>query len=147
LSGAEVKVPFWERKLSEYVGSLESEPFAWGQLDCAIFAHQCLIVQFGSSKIPDFRGKYKTIKGAMSALKKQSGFSNLEDAVSSYLDEINPKLAQRGDIVSLKINNPPIEGIGCSLGVCMGARYAVLTTQGVAYIESAQVDRAWRAAR
>ena len=147
MSGAEVKVPFWERKLLQYVGSLESEPFAWGQLDCAIFAHQCLVVQFGDSKIPDFRGKYKTAKGAMSALKKQFGCSSLEEAVSIYLEEINPKLARRGDIVSVKINNASIEGIGCSLGVCLGARYAVLTIQGVAYIESDKIDRAWRAAR
>lgn len=147
MSGVVAKVPHWERKLLEYVGSLESEPFAWGKFDCAIFAHRCLVVQFGTSHIPDFEGQYKTLKGAVSALKKKSGASTLEEAVSKYLDEIPPKLAQRGDIVSIKPEHISIEGIGTSLGVCMGARCAVLTNKGVAYIESSHIERAWRAAR
>lgn len=146
LSGVVPKIPYWERKLSEYVGSLQAEPFEWGKLDCAIFAYRCLVVQFGSSRIPPFEGRYKTAKGAAATLKKQFGVSDLEAAVSKYLDEIPAKLAQRGDIVSIKPEHRSIGGIGASLGVCMGARCAVLTVDGVAYIEASHIERAWRAA-
>lgn len=146
MSGAGNKSPYWERKLAEYVGSLEAEPFVWGKLDCAIFAYRCLVVQFGSSRIPPFAGRYKTAKGAAATLKKQFGVSDLASAVSQYLDEISPKLMQRGDIVSIDPAYHAAGGIGASLGVCMGARCAVITLGGVAYIKASHVERAWRAA-
>lgn len=147
MSGVETKVPYWERKLSEYVGSVESEPFVWGQFDCGIFVHECLTVQFGEIRIPYSKGEYKTAKGASSIMKRKFGVSTLEEAISKYLDEIPIKLAQRGDIVSIRSEYRSLEGIGASLGVCMGARYAVLTNKGVAYIDSSHIERAWRAAR
>jgi hypothetical protein len=137
------KVAHWERHLAEYVESQRNTPFRWGEFDCAIFAREALAVQYGEIVVPHFAGRYKTAKGAARFLRSFFDADSLQTALSRYMIEIDPRLAQRGDIVSIR-DDSPIEGVGEALGVCMGSRLAVTTLAGVAYIDRSSVDRAWR---
>ncbi len=142
-SGDVPKIAHWERHLVEYVEAKRNTPFRWGAFDCAIFAHEALAVQYGEIAIPHFAGRYKTAKGAARYLRSFFEVETLQDALSKYMIEVQPKFAQRGDIVSIRADSA-IEGVGEALGVCLGANVAVTTLVGVAYMDRSSIGRAWR---
>ena len=142
-SGVVPKIAHWERHLADYIESRRDTPFRWGEFDCAVFAHESLAVQYGAIDIPYFAGRYKTAKGAARFLRSFFEADSLQTALSRYMIEVAPKLAQRGDIVSIR-EDSPIEGVGEALGVCLGSKVAVTTLAGVAYIERSKIARAWR---
>lgn len=102
----------WEQRLYE---SLENQgPFVWGQSDCCLFAADAVKAMTGTDPAKEFRGRYKSEKGATRILAKLGG---LRKAIGSVMgEEINPLLAQRGDIVLLNNAGRGIAGVINSRG-------------------------------
>lgn len=100
----------WEADLSAYIASVRGQSFAWGELDCAMFAAGAVIAMTGVDPIEVYRGKYSSEMGAAKALKKY-GAGDLRSTLDSMFDPCPVGRLQRGDLV----------WNGEAVGVCMGA--------------------------
>ena len=129
----------WPERLAEVVKAARGRPFQWGRHDCATFAFDCVLAMTGVDRLADFRGRYRTAKGARRALKRIGGVATVEDlATALTIRPADAQTAQRGDVVL-------IDGdLGPTLGVCLGVRSAFVGPDGLAFAPTAVVRRAWR---
>lgn len=81
--------------LHAYVASHMRTPFAWDGHDCVTFCANGVRVQTGRDPLGEYRGCWKTARGATALLKRLGG---MEAAVSLKLASIAPAMAQRGDV-------------------------------------------------
>lgn len=126
----------WAAALQNQITQFNAKPFAWGTHDCFTFAADCVLAMTGDDKMAKRRGKYKTELGANKMLKRLGG---VEAAIASVLGEpIDPKLAQRGDVVYFNAI------MGDTAGICMGSVIASPTLTGVGFTPMAQAIKAWR---
>lgn len=100
----------WEADLSAYIASVRGRSFAWGSLDCAMFAAGAVIAMTGVDPIEVYRGKYTNEIGAAKALKKY-GAGDLRSTLDAMFDARPVGRLQRGDLV----------WNGEAVGVCMGS--------------------------
>lgn len=133
-----IRYPDWEDRLAAYLEGVSGKPFAWGKLDCALFAAGAILAQTGVDPAASFRGRYRSQASAFRAVKR-AGFDSVRAVLSSMTPEIPPAFARRGDIVA--------DGNG-SLGVCIGQdALFVGEEEGVAgfvRLPLAQWSTAWR---
>ena len=121
----------WERRLQEYLDGIG--PFEWGKTDCCMFSVGAVLAITGTDHGKGYR--YKTESGAGKVLLKHGG---VEAIATKHLGEPKPpKLAQRGDIVSVDVGN------GVALGVCIGAKIAAMQADGLIYLPMSQAIKAW----
>jgi len=129
----------WPERLFDVIKTAQSSKFEWGTNDCALFACDCANAVIGVDHAKSFRGKYKTRKGAMSALKKIEGVDSISKLADKYLgDRIELSIAQRGDVVLLTVES--IE----SLGVVAGSYAVFLSPDGIQTVPLAKCVCAWR---
>ena len=89
------------KKLYQFLEQTRDKPFEWGANDCCTLASGAVIAQGYKDPMKEFRGRYKTERGAKQALKRE-GFDSIADAVSSKLTEIPKAYALTGNPVLLK---------------------------------------------
>lgn len=125
----------WEGALSRLIEDARERPFAWGSHDCATWAADCVMAVTGRDLGQDWRGRYRTARGAARMLRR-AGFSAIADAASVRLGQPlpSPLLAQRGDVVT----------DGAAMGVCIGATAAFLSPDGLAFRPLAACAAGWR---
>lgn len=133
----------WRKRLERAIDEIRYAGFDWqAQHDCALgLAGRAVHAITGEDVIAPWRGKYKSRKGALLAMKRV-GFDNIADAVASILPEIpeGPCMAQIGDIVAFPSDGP----FGYSLGVVNGERVLVLREEGIGTMDLLQATRAFR---
>jgi hypothetical protein len=88
----------WEADLSAYLIGMADARFAYGQIDCALFAAGAVEAMTGEDPAARFRGKYKTMRGSLSALSKL-GSGTLEATLDAMFSEKPVPFAGRGDLV------------------------------------------------
>ena len=132
-----MRVDNWPEILNEHIKLADTEEFKWGQFDCCLFAADFVKEITGTDYAKPFRGKYKTVKGAYSALKKY-GRGKLVDTVSGILPTIPVPLAGRGDVVCTDL------GGNDALGICVGEYSIFLTPEGGGKIKTLDCKMAWR---
>jgi hypothetical protein len=106
----------WPKRLYEYLDSVKTEPFDWGNFDCALFVCNCIQSMTGVDPADLFRGRYRTKRGAYRALKR---FANggLKETIVKQLEDnyqcerILPAMAGRGDAVLFAMNGEDIFGV------------------------------------
>lgn len=126
----------WLTALQNQITLFNAQPFVWGSHDCFTFAADCVLAMTGDDKMAKHRGGYKSELGANRKLKRMGGVAA---AVSTELGEsIDPKLAQRGDVVFFTAV------MGDTLGICMGSVIASPAQTGVGYTPMSQAIQAWR---
>lgn len=81
-------------RLATYLG--ETRVFAWGSMDCVLFALGAVEAQGGSVALPC---SWTTERGAKRCLARMGG---LEAAADSVLTEVPTSLARRGDIALVR---------------------------------------------
>jgi hypothetical protein len=132
-----VRIDDWEQALADYLLAQREAVFAWGRMDCVLFAAGAVAAMTGADPAADLRGKYRSQAGA-GRLLKQLGFANLAVAVDSVLVPVAPAAAHRGDVVMLDGN----------LGLCTGRTALFLPEEGgepgLAVRATLQCERAWR---
>jgi len=133
------RVEDWPARLAAEIELASNRPFVWGSgHDCMGFAGACHRAMTGDSPIDKANGEYDSARGARKALKRY-GFENVEEAMASEFEEIEPKLAQRGDMALFET------GFGLGLGVCVGPLAALVSESGgVAYQPMSKALRAWK---
>lgn len=126
----------WEQALSDYLAGHREAVFAWGRMDCALFAAGAVKAMTGTDPLAG-AGRWKSQAGAARAIRR-AGFASLEQGVSSLLQPVEPVFAMRGDLVMA-------EG---ALGICAGAQAWFLAegdgAAGLAARPMAAWSHAWR---
>lgn len=107
-----MRIEGWESMLVDYIRSLQSVPFVWGENDCSLFVARWVDMVTGTSYASEWEGLYNTECGAY-ALMTERGYSTPMDITTENLTPSTVKMAKRGDIVAM-------EG-GC-LGICDGRK-------------------------
>ena len=101
--------------------------FAWGQLDCCLYAANVLKAITGIDYAKDLRNRYSTKFGATRVI-KESGAKDVIDIVSNQLNSVplrDVDNAKLGDLVAKK------EGKGYSIGVCDGTFGVFIGEEGL----------------
>ena len=126
----------WAIALQNQISQFNEKPFAWGTHDCFTFAADCVLAMTGEDKMAKRRGKYKTELGANKMLKRLGG---VEAAIASVLGEpLDPKLAQRGDVVCF------VTPLGDAAGICLGSKIAAPGFEKIKFSPMTQARKAWR---
>jgi hypothetical protein len=157
-------VPHWQELLHNYLLRRHNEAFAWGTMDCCLFAcdalHELTEVDIAS----DFRGKYASALSAARAMRKFVDYESAEStepteskdkptaihdlveavavkiAARHEIQEVPVLMAQRGDV--LLLDTPQ----GKSLGI-LGLRGTHVHTtgpDGIVDVPLEDCERAWR---
>ena len=74
--------------------------FAWP----SYFVNNCYFSLHNKVLVPEAVNRYTTEFGAMRALVEETG-GHYDKLIDRYLQKINPKLAQKGDVVMYATNN------------------------------------------
>ncbi|SIO36351.1 hypothetical protein SAMN05444722_1681 [Rhodovulum sp. ES.010] len=137
--GQRVRVPGWERALTEELRHWEGRAFAWGpQDDCLAMCRAAAVAVTGEDPFPHLPA-YATELGAARGLRRL-GFASVEAMVSDRLASIPPAQAMRGDWVMV----PGGGLVPGAFGVVAGARAAHLGPEGLVWRDVSGAERAWR---
>lgn len=124
----------WPKKLNEIIETARNKPFCWGENDCSLFVADCVDAITGSSHAKQYRGKYKTAKGAAGLLKKYGG---IEGLVDSKFDPMPRSFARRGDIALLNLEGSPI-------GIVDVNRIIAVGEKGLMFLPMNKTIKVWR---
>jgi len=121
-----IRIDSWRSALDAYVGQVRRAEFGFGSHDCALFVVGAISAMTGTDLGRQFRGRYKTKRGALGAMRRK-GAKDMADLAALFLPEVHPIQAQIGDVMAL----PTDDAFGFGLGICIGERVLILTTAGV----------------
>lgn len=131
------KIDDWKPRLRAYLAR-PHETFVYGSRDCGAWAGGAVEAMTGENPHSVVAGQYKTMRGALRALKRL-GHTDHVDLAASVLTEIDPMFASFGDIAV-------VDGLdGPALGVVTGPHIEVMTTQGRGIVPLTDARRAFRA--
>ena len=131
-----MRVPAWEDALANYIAIKRHEPFEYGVNDCCLFAAGAVIEVTGEDPMPEFRGKYDSLKGSLTVI-KEIGAGTLEATLDGKFPEVGIGHAQRGDLAFF-------DG---SVGVVMGGFAYFASDDGLEKIPRAMWDKCWSVGR
>jgi len=125
----------WPEILAAQIESMDGVPFEWGKTDCCMFAANVVEEMTGIDYAKEFRGKYKTMKGAIRALKRK-GLDEVMDGKFKRTD-----FPKRGDVVLInkEITEQPIP----ALGICIGMQIALMGDDGLEFLPIGMEAAAW----
>lgn len=127
----------WKPLLRAYLAAQAEAPFAYGSADCGAFAGGAVEAMTGENPHAKVAGKYKTMAGALRALKRLGHDDHVAYA-ASLLTEIEPLYAAFGDIAV--VDSPE----GPALGVVVGAHIEVRAPGGRGVVPLTDAVRAFR---
>lgn len=127
----------WPQILADFMVAAD-RPFEWGTWDCGLMAADCVQAMTGVDIAAEFRGRYKTAKGARRVMRGDMSTMMTRVAATYGMPEIMPTLARRGDMVM--VDTP----LGAALGICIGARVACTGPDGLVFVPLSSALRAWR---
>ena len=118
------RVPHWEQVLADAIARARTQPFVWGQHDCATWAFDLYRdLTNGPDHAALWRGRYRTAI-------EEGGRALLDDP----LDDV--RLAQRGDLI--------LGGEPEAFGIVIGAKAAFVAPEGLVRLPLATCRLAWR---
>ncbi|TPE47222.1 DUF6950 family protein [Amaricoccus solimangrovi] len=120
--------PDWRARLGCYVERVRRSPFAYGGLDCALFAAGAVAAMTGTDLAAEFRDSYTTLTGGVRALRRE-GYMDHVDMARAHFAEIPPSLAQVGDLAVVQVED------GLALGVVQGARIFLMSVDGLVTVD------------
>jgi len=120
--------------LAREIDSATNRPFVWGECDCCLFAAGVVKAMTGKDYASEFRGKYKSARGALGALKRY-GKGDLEKTMDSKLPRTSSP--GRGDVVMTIVNGMQ------ALGICVGRACAFKSPDGLSFIDTSDITAAW----
>ena len=130
----------WPERLAEVIAGAQDQPYVLGQWDCLRFCCSAIRAMTGADLWPRFAG-YKTKRQALVTIARIA--PSLGEAVSIVLERapLPPLQAGRGDVLLYQDTSGEDH-----LGLCWGAKVAVLGPQGLLHItlDNAGLRHAWR---
>lgn len=131
-----MRISCWEDALYDYMDMKRHEPFEYGVNDCCMFAAGAVEAITGEDPIPEFRGKYDSLKTSLQVI-KDIGAGTLEATMDGKFPEVEIGHAQRGDLAFF-------DG---SVGVVMGGFAYFVSDDGVERINRSLWDKCWGVGR
>lgn len=131
------RLEYWPQILADFIAAAD-RPFCWGTWDCGLLAADCVLAMTGVDIAAEFRGRYKTARGARKVMRGDMAQMMARVSQTYGMPAIPPLAAQRGDMVM--IDTP----LGDALGICVGSRVACAGPDGLVYVPIAQALLAWR---
>lgn len=131
-----MRISTWEEALSNYIAVKRHEPFEYGVNDCCLFAAGAVEAITGQDPMPEFRGKYDSLKTSLQVI-KDIGAGTLEATMDAKFSEIGIGHAQRGDLAFF-------DG---SVGVVMGGFAYFVSDDGLERIKRSLWDKCWSVGR
>lgn len=131
----------WEGRLARLLMKAHGERFAWGVHDCGTVAARVVQLLRGHDVSEYFDGHYEDQESYEAWAKLEGGLDKVTEAIAKRygIEEINPRLAQRGDIVF--VDRPG----GGALGVIgMNGMIQITGPKGASYLQPKRASRAWR---
>lgn len=124
----------WPGLLDGYVQQARILPFAWGTHDCVTFTTSWHRLMTGRDVFEPFRGKYASEDEAFEVMHTR-GVRTMDEAGDYLFGASRERLefTQRGDIVLAQ----------GALGLCLGARVAMLTVEGMGFLYFSKVEMSW----
>ncbi len=132
------RLPDWRARLDDYLDSIEGRPFAWGELDCALFAADAVQAITGVDLAADFRGKYSDQAGAEAAV-KSAGFEDYASLVASMLPAVEIGRHMIGDVAVVESAE-----FGPCLAIVGGMHVTCMTLRGKGSLPLARASRIFR---
>lgn len=129
----------WPQRLHAYVTHHIRLPFKWGEHDCCTFCSGAVAEVIGERPFAEMLGGYSTRLGAIRRVRKL-GYDNVLQILDERFERIDPRMAQRGDIVCLRDEEEVIP----VLAVCMGMHAAALSENGQTFVPMRDAEIAWR---
>ena len=128
----------WPERLAAAVAEARDRPFVWGRHDCVLFAADCVAAMTGVDLAAGVRGRYRTPGGAARHLARDWRVGSAEGLATRLLGPAGPaRHARRGDVVAVPTK------LGPALGVCLGARAAFVSREGLAFVPLAAATASW----
>jgi len=131
-----MRIPTWEDALANYIAIKRHEPFEYGVNDCCLFAAGAVLEITGEDPMPEFRGKYYSLKGSLKAI-KEIGAGTLEATLDGKFPEVEIGYAQRGDLAFF-------DG---SVGVVISGFAYFASDDGLEKVPRAMWDKCWSVGR
>ena len=131
------KLDDWKPRLRAFLAAQAEAPFAYGSADCGAFAGGAIEAMTGENPHAKVAGKYKTMAGAIRALRRL-GHDDHVAYTASLLTEIDPLYAAFGDIAV--VDSPD----GPALGVVTGPYIEVRAPGGRGVVPLTDAVRAFR---
>lgn len=129
------KLADWEDRLTHLITEVRKLKFAWGKLDCCMWASACVEAQTGADLGADLRGTYSDAAGAARLLRRLGGLRALGARVGPA---VPPLMARFGDIGLVRSNRKPV------LALCAGPVWLVITSQGLLNAPLEAAINCWR---
>jgi hypothetical protein len=139
----------WQELLHNYLLRRQNETFAWGSMDCCLFACDAVRELTETDLAVDFRGKYDSLLTAVKAMKRFTSSDEEKHlvelvaekiALQHEIEEVPLLMAQRGDVILL--DSPLGKGLGI-LGL-RGTHVHCAGPDGVVDVPLQECVRAWR---
>jgi hypothetical protein len=131
-----MRINAWEEALVNYIATKRHEPFEYGVNDCCLFAAGAVEAITTEDPMPEFRGKYDSIKGSLKAI-KDIGAGTLEATMDGKFPEVAIGHAQRGDLAFFDD----------SIGVVMGSFAYFVSDDGLERVNRSLWDKCWGVGR
>jgi hypothetical protein len=128
----------WPLRFEAFIAQRRTQPFAWGQNDCAVFAADCVQALTGVDVAPTGLRLHKTEKQALRALQRHGGLSSI--ATAALGQPVPAVQANVGDVVLAKAGKRDM------LGICNGATLFAPSTHGLATLGMSDATLCWRVA-
>ena len=126
------RVANWEQGFLDFIAEETAKPFSWEENNCLSLVVKNIKFLRGGFECPVVCS-WGSQKASRVALRKL-GFNSLSEALSRYLEEINPMTAQRGDVGV--ISNGAM--------VCVGGVFVGRNEEGRVLKNVGQIEKAFK---
>jgi hypothetical protein len=129
----------WKPDLLGAIDGAREEQFEYGVMDCATFVANCVHAMTGTDPMKDLRGQYHSAQEALAACAAM-GHAQPVDYLASLFKEIEPAMAQTGDIAMVTSDIPDWP----AMGVFSGPRIMVMRPDGLGSLPRTDALRAFK---
>jgi len=137
----------WESRLADFIQAASRRPFQYGSHDCCLMPCDGVLAITGVDPAKKLRGRYKTIRGARSALRRFAGGGLIEAVEKIAADlgapEVALSFARRGDICLVTDTELVETGFDAMLAICLGREIGIAQVDGLRLLPLSRAARAW----
>ncbi|MFM2042564.1 MAG: hypothetical protein RLY86_1140 [Pseudomonadota bacterium] len=136
--------PDWPERLDRVVGVARHSTFAWGRVDCCLFAADAVVAVTGMDPAAPWRGTYADARTAARLLGRLGGLGGLGATAAGIARRhgwpaVPPAFLGRGDVALVRLDDGRP-----ALAVCLGTALVLPAERGLAKLERDRARSGWR---
>lgn len=135
------RLPDWPERLDRVVEAARHSAFAWGRVDCCLFAADAVAAVSGVDPAAPWRGTYADARTAARLLARMGGLSVMATRIARRhgWPVVPPAFLGRGDVVLVRLDDGR-----AALAVCLGAALVLPAARGLATLARDRALSGWR---